>query len=104
MLYCHKHSTQSLAFLIGNTPLMYGCAGGHDEVVKILLANGANVEDHNENGHTPLMEAASAGHVGVAKVPYAYIYAITVSLLFKIYLMFKIKLKFNTYVLIRRKN
>lgn len=47
---------------------MYGCAGGHDEVVKILLANGANVEDHNENGHTPLMEAASAGHVGVAKV------------------------------------
>lgn len=47
---------------------MYACAGGHEEVVCTLLVAGANVEDHNENGHTPLMEAASAGHVGVAKV------------------------------------
>lgn len=53
---------------IGNTPLMYGCAGGHTEVVKFLLEHGANVEDHNENGHTPLMEAASAGHVELAKI------------------------------------
>lgn len=52
----------------GNTPLMYGCAGGHVAVVKVLLEAGANVEDHNENGHTPLMEAASAGHVKVAKI------------------------------------
>lgn len=52
----------------GNTPLMYGCAGGYAEVVKVLLEAGANVEDHNENGHTPLMEAASAGKVAVAKV------------------------------------
>lgn len=36
--------------------------------VQVLLHHGANVEDHNENGHTPLMEAASAGHVEVAKV------------------------------------
>lgn len=47
---------------------MYGCAGGHEEVVRVLLEAGANVEDHNENGHTPLMEAASAGHVPVAKI------------------------------------
>lgn len=47
---------------------MYGCAGGHEEVVRVLLEAGANVEDHNENGHTPLMEAASAGHVQVAKI------------------------------------
>lgn len=47
---------------------MYGCAGGHENVVRVLLDNGANVEDHNENGHTPLMEAASAGHVQVAKI------------------------------------
>ena len=47
---------------------MYACAGGHEEVVKVLLEAGANVEDHNENGHTSLMEAASAGYVNVAKV------------------------------------
>lgn len=47
---------------------MYACAGGHVDTVKELLSYGANVEDHNENGHTPLMEAASAGHVMVAKV------------------------------------
>lgn len=47
---------------------MYACAGGHVDTVKELLNYGANVEDHNENGHTPLMEAASAGHVPVAKV------------------------------------
>lgn len=55
-------------FHVGNTPLMYGCAGGYSEVVKVMLEAGANVEDHNENGHTPLMEAASAGKVAVAKV------------------------------------
>lgn len=54
--------------IAGNTPLMYACAGGHLDVVEILLQSGANVEDHNENGHTPLMEAASAGYVNVAKV------------------------------------
>ena len=52
---------------------MYACAGGHEEVVKALLEAGANVEDHNENGHTPLMEAASAGHVGVAKASSVFI-------------------------------
>jgi len=56
----------------GNTPLMYACAGGHEEVVEILLAAGSQVEDHNENGHTPLMEAASSGHVGVAKILLKY--------------------------------
>lgn len=51
---------------------MYACAGGHQDVVRYLLENGANVEDHNENGHTPLMEAASAGHVALARILLAH--------------------------------
>ena len=38
------------------------------DVVQVLIEAGANVEQHNENGHTPLMEAASAGHVSVASI------------------------------------
>lgn len=53
---------------LGNTALTYACAGGFVDIVKVLLNEGANIEDHNENGHTPLMEAASAGHVEVARV------------------------------------
>ena len=49
--------------MLGNTALTYACAGGFVDIVKVLLNEGANIEDHNENGHTPLMEAASAGHV-----------------------------------------
>lgn len=54
--------------MLGNTALTYACAGGFIDIVKVLLNEGANIEDHNENGHTPLMEAASAGHVEVARV------------------------------------
>lgn len=56
----------------GNTALTYACAAGHEEVVRVLLEQGADVEHHNENGHTPLMEAASGGHVGVAKILLAH--------------------------------
>ena len=52
----------------GNTPLHYAACGGYEDVVRVHLEAGANVEEHNENGHTPLMEAASAGHVGVARI------------------------------------
>lgn len=65
-------SDQSLRCLPGNTALTYACAGGFVDVVKVLLKEGANIEDHNENGHTPLMEAASAGHVEVARVLLEY--------------------------------
>ncbi len=55
-------------FIAGNTPLHYAACGGYEDVVRVLIESGANVEEHNENGHTPLMEAASAGHVGVARI------------------------------------
>ncbi|XP_041079108.1 ankyrin repeat and KH domain-containing protein 1-like isoform X7 [Polyodon spathula] len=63
---------EALLEAAGNTALTYACAGGFVDVVKVLLKEGANIEDHNENGHTPLMEAASAGHVEVARVLLEY--------------------------------
>lgn len=71
----HIHTWHSIMFYTlctGNTALTYACAGGFIDVVKVLLKEGANIEDHNENGHTPLMEAASAGHVEVARVLLEY--------------------------------
>lgn len=54
--------------LLGHTALHHAAVGGYEDVVQVLIAAGANVEEQNENGHTPLMESASAGHVGVAKI------------------------------------
>ena len=36
--------------------------GGHDELVELLMANGANIEHRDKKGCTPLILAASAGH------------------------------------------
>lgn len=64
------HSTYLMKFVyfIGNTPLIYACAGGHVETVKELLKFGAKIECFNNFGRNSLMEAASGGHVRVAKV------------------------------------
>lgn len=72
VLWMHSHKS-NLAMgwfyaFIGHTALHHAAVGGYEDVVQLLIASGANVEEQNENGHTPLMESASAGHVGVAKI------------------------------------
>ena len=65
---CTMYMYNSLYYVLcsaGNTALTYACCGGYEDVVKLLLDAGAEVEHQNENGHTPLMEAASCGHVGM---------------------------------------
>lgn len=52
----------------GNTPFVYGCIGGHEKVVRVLLQAGAYVETRNKKDRTPLMETAKAGHIQVAKI------------------------------------
>lgn len=54
--------------IVENSPLIYACAGGHKEVVRVLLEAGATAEHHNEDGCTPLKAAAKAGHLTIAKM------------------------------------
>lgn len=45
-----------------DTALSVACAGGHEEVVKILLNRGSDVEHRDKKGLTPLQISAQAGH------------------------------------------
>ncbi|KAH8742949.1 hypothetical protein F5883DRAFT_594605 [Diaporthe sp. PMI_573] len=49
----------------GQTPLIWGCREGHNEIVKILLDKGAAV---NTQGGKALQTACSKGHIEVAKM------------------------------------
>jgi len=55
-----------------NIALIYGCASGHEEIVHVLLDSGADVKDHNEDGHIPLMKAAGVGHVDIVSLLIAH--------------------------------
>ncbi len=55
----------------GSTPLHCASWKGHAELVKFLLDSGADIEDHNENGHwgtTPLHAAAHGNQKRVAEI------------------------------------
>ena len=43
------------------------CTLYNEQVVKLLLQHGSNVEHRTKEGFTPLMFAALGGHVDVAK-------------------------------------
>jgi ankyrin repeat protein len=49
----------------GCTALAVAASRGHEGVVKILLARGADASAVTPNGHTPLMNAAGKGHTSV---------------------------------------
>lgn len=51
-----------------DTALTLSCAGGHDELVSLLLSRGANCEHRDKKGFTPLMLAATAGHANVCEI------------------------------------
>ena len=45
-----------------DTALTLACAGGHEELVTLLLSRGADIEHRDKKGFTPLILAATAGH------------------------------------------
>jgi len=44
-----------------NTALTVACASGHEELVKLLLGRGANIEHRDKKGFTPLILDATGG-------------------------------------------
>ncbi len=56
-----------LAFAAGDTPLHSAAQWGHKDIVKMLLANGAEVNVTNKWGQTPLHYASVFGHEEVIR-------------------------------------
>ena len=50
----------------GWTPLIYAATGGHEDLVRWLLAEGAAIDAASPNGTTALMMAAREGRYGAA--------------------------------------
>ncbi|UJR25974.1 hypothetical protein I4U23_007322 [Adineta vaga] len=48
-----------------DTALTLACAGGHEELVLLLLQRNANIEHRDKKGFTPLILAATAGHANI---------------------------------------
>ncbi|XP_043657224.1 ankyrin repeat and KH domain-containing protein mask isoform X5 [Drosophila teissieri] len=51
-----------------DTALTLACAGGHEELVELLINRGANIEHRDKKGFTPLILAATAGHDKVVDI------------------------------------
>ena len=51
-----------------DTALTLACAGGHEELVSLLLNRGAEMEHRDKKGFTPLMLASTAGHSNVVEI------------------------------------
>ncbi|KAK9744180.1 Ankyrin repeats (3 copies) [Popillia japonica] len=51
-----------------DTALTLACAGGHEELVELLLQRGADIEHRDKKGFTPLILAATAGHEKVVEI------------------------------------
>jgi len=52
----------------GGSPLVWACGKGHLEVVRILLASGADVQAMAKNGITGLVWAASQGNLEICRL------------------------------------
>jgi ankyrin repeat protein len=53
---------------VGDTPLHFAALMGHQDVAKLLLAYGADVNAKDNNAQTPLHAAAAGGHKDLAEM------------------------------------
>lgn len=51
-----------------DTALTLACAGGHEELVALLIKRKANIEHRDKKGFTPLILSATAGHEKVVSI------------------------------------
>lgn len=51
-----------------DTALTLACAGGHEELVELLISRNADIEHRDKKGFTPLILAATAGHQKVVDI------------------------------------
>ena len=69
LLYIDVHECDVNATKDGWTPLLVSCYKGHMDVIKLLLARGADIEMPSEDGlYTPLFAAATQGRMAVVKL------------------------------------
>jgi len=52
----------------GSTPLHLAAAGGHEEILEVLLLHGAPINSRRSYGNTPIHYAVINGHVGAVNL------------------------------------
>ena len=62
-----------------DTALTLACAGGHEELVTLLLSRGADIEHRDKKGFTPLILAATAGHDKVSLFVQEFVFTLFIS-------------------------
>ena len=66
--YCSKTRLRECFDKAGSTAIISAAKNGHVDVVKVLIQNGADVNDSDYRERTALHFAAQRGDVGVVKV------------------------------------
>ncbi|KAL3650483.1 E3 ubiquitin-protein ligase xbat33 [Castilleja foliolosa] len=72
LLDCNPHLAKYSTFGGLNSPLHFASSKGHNEIVALLLENGADVNSRNFSGQTPLMQACRYGHWEVVQTLLLY--------------------------------
>jgi uncharacterized protein len=77
MIACFKGNKAAVEALLakgaevnrpGWTPLHYAAAGGHNDIVRVLLDKSAYIDAESPNKTTPMMMAARGGHILTVKL------------------------------------